>query len=54
MTTRRQFIHHAATAATALSIGFCAKSFAIAQETSASPQPRLRESLKYGMVRVPG
>lgn len=54
MTTRRQFIHQAATAATALSIGFCTRSFVSAQEAGEAPQPRLRKTLKYGMVRVPG
>lgn len=56
MKTRRQFIQQTATAATALSLGFSLAARSLAAEAAgAEPkQPRLRKSLKEGMVRVEG
>jgi len=51
--SRRQFIHQAAVATTALAM---THSFAIAADSAsdATAKPRLRKTLKFGMVRVPG
>ena len=54
MTTRRQFIYQAATAATAVSIGLSLPRPASADETADAEAPRLRKTLKYNMVKVPG
>jgi L-ribulose-5-phosphate 3-epimerase len=55
MHTRRQFIHHSACAATALWLGLAQNRLAAAEPAaSESAQPRLRKTLKIGMVKIPG
>ncbi len=51
--SRRQFIHHASLATTAVAVGGSWTASARADD-DAKPAPRLRKTLKIGMVRVPG